>query len=380
MIKKSLFLSISLFILIFLLIGCDIFVKMNRDEFEDENWSGSGYISFTGYTDINSPTSLIVSPDNRNVYVVNNSDSVYCYERESESGWLHGDSFNNFFIDTGAMVNCVAISPDGRHVYLIDSSTSKIYWLSRSFEWGGGLSGNPGSDNIFVSTGLINQIIMAPDGKHIYISDGNKIYWLERNLETGELYGDPLIDFINIGAANYFAVSSDGKNIYAANMGSIYWLSRDFKTGALSYDPVTDFIVISTMGINCFTISLDGRYLYIAQTGLPFIIGSLKRDMKTGACSNYKNQFLNDNNIDWITISPDGKNIYAINNVNNEIRWYIRDINTGDLFENNFFTSPGYLNGPNCIVITPDGKNAYITAHTGGSANMGGIVFFSRDI
>jgi DNA-binding beta-propeller fold protein YncE len=68
-------------------------------------------------------------------------------------------------------------------------------------------------------------------------------------------------------------------------------------------------------------------------------------------------------------VSPDGENVYATNEVSNNISQYSRNTETGKLTTLSPATIPTEVN-PSGITISPDGKSIYATNGTSNSLSQ----------
>ncbi len=227
-----------------------------------------------------------------------------------------------------------------------------------------------------VPAGLLQQvsnITISPDGKNAYgvalLSDALVVF--DRNTTSGALTikSGSAGCFVNsiIGACTVvsdlalngihdIAVSPDGKSLYAASQNSDTLVSfiRNTTTGALT---VSGCLSNSALGGSC-----------VQQPGLL-------------------------DEVAVVTISPDGKNVYAVSavtaspNGSGVISTYSRDATTGALTYNNCISSAPL---GSCVVATgvfdlgfpyaskvalsPDGKTMYLIASSSAS-----IAIFDRD-
>ncbi|MCK4796949.1 MAG: hypothetical protein KAT05_06175, partial [Spirochaetes bacterium] len=260
---------ILLLLFSFLLISCDLFEKTDDNAEKDDKQDEFCRLNLRGYVDINSPEFLTISPDNKHVYVCasGGTPGVYWFKRDIETGWLYGDIFTDYF--SVGWTNVIAISPDGRQVYANDTMTFSIICLQRDLDTG--VLDNPKDKSV----PGVSFFTLTRDGKHLYSTDGMNIYWLTRDLYTGELYGDPTNDFINIpSGVNDIIVSPDGKHLYSTGGMNVYWLTRDFETGRLDCDQMSDYINIPDVNLIGISISPDGKHIYSNDNTLQEI-GSL---------------------------------------------------------------------------------------------------------
>ena len=233
-----------------------------------------------------------------------------------------------------------------------------------------------------VNTGVLNlvtDIKISPDGKNAYAiaTSSNAIVAFDRNATTGALT-------LKTGTAGCFAnasisgqsctvitglldvpqaltISPDGKNVYAVASSSNTLLSfdRDTTTGALTQKSGADGC-LSNASLSSCTTWLDGL----------FHVGA-------------------------ITVSPDGKTVYAVSGVpghslSGKVTAFPRDSSTGTLSTaGSTCVASNDDSQARCVVsvelfeltaaatklvVSPDGRNAYLTARYSNS-----LAIFDRD-
>ncbi len=227
-----------------------------------------------------------------------------------------------------------------------------------------------------VQAGLLHQvsnITISPDGKNAYgaalLSDALVVF--DRNTTSGALTiksgsagcfvnttigACTVVSDLTLDGIHDIAVSPDGKSLYAASQNSdtLVSFTRDTTTGALT---VSGCLSNSALGASC-----------VQQPGLL-------------------------DEVAVVTVSPDGKNVYAVSavtaspNGSGVISTYSRDATTGALTYNNCISSAPL---GSCVVTTgvfdlgfpyaskialsPDGKTMYLIASSSAS-----IAIFDRD-
>ena len=216
-------------------------------------------------------------------------------------------------------------------------------------------------------------------------------------------------------------VSPDGNFAYAASLyssdisstgaattepgGTITMYQRDTTTGALTdigcvrdagapINPITSPCTTTAPGLRAaktITLSSDGRFMYVAALESEAIT-VLARNAGTGALSfvgcvqtvaggapqvcNVTTKGLH--GVRWVTLSPDGKNVYAAASAADAIVEFSRNSTTGmiaplpgadscieDVHARTDTGCPSRaigLNYPRTITISPDGKNAYVAS------------------
>ncbi|KKM04276.1 hypothetical protein LCGC14_1765860, partial [marine sediment metagenome] len=172
----------------------------------------------------------------------------------------------------------VAVSPDGNHVYTASSSDDAVAVFSRDRATGeldfvqifrdgqGGMDGLNGA----------NSVTVSPDGNHVYTAsnDDDAVAVFSRDGATGELNfvqilrdGQGGVD--GLGGANSVTVSPDGNHVYAAGISddAVAVFSRDGATGELSFvQTLRDGQggVDGLDGVRSVTVSPDGKHVYAA--------------------------------------------------------------------------------------------------------------------
>ncbi|MCL6389413.1 hypothetical protein EXT73_02705 [Pectobacterium atrosepticum] len=276
----------------------------------------------------------------------------------------------------------------------------------------------------------VSAIGVSQDGKTLLVTgsegnnNGGKTYLrvYARDAETGKLtllqsftqgeQDDPSTPVIEVNGLNTLTTltqSKDGSSVYVAGgSGSAYSLvqfSRDTTTGLLSYVGI-----VATQGVNGVSgldaavseiaLSDDGTSLYTIN-GVTPVDGStgknavtfFSRDTTSGALA-FVGSLVGSDTIplkspSGIVLSSDGKSAYISNLGNNSITVLSRDAETGSLSyvstinkstiaaDANSAEIPKddrYLNGLQDIVISPDNRFVYVSSNTQGTVSI-----FSRD-
>lgn len=210
-------------------------------------------------------------------------------------------------------------------------------------------------------------------------------------------------------------VSPDQKNVYVASSmdsnqsgsNAVLTFTRDAATGALtqagcisddggdgrpgSDGLCTDGDVLA--GADAIAISPDGRSVYVTAAAMSGI-AVFDRDPDTGALTEsscVKSYSERDRcstatglrQVDGITVSPDGRNVYAAARESNAVVAFSRDEETGALTNIGCVSNTGHdgactdataLDGAGDIVVAPDGNSVYVTAH-----RINAITVLARD-
>lgn len=217
---------------------------------------------------------------------------------------------------------------------------------------------------------------ITPNGKYVFvtkITSGGVIARYSRNTATGQLTA--LSPGVGSGTRNNgIIVSPDGKHLYTTDTtnGRIYMFSINDTNGALTALSGT---YVSTMANSPYnlTLSPDGLYLYVTrQTNSTIYMYS--RDPGTGLLTELAPASVSTNTNPYdIIISPDGKNAYVTNvsGTYKRLTVFTRNTSTGQLTYLSQNTLAQYIIG---VTISPDGNYVYATAPVNDTVYM-----FSRN-
>ena len=186
-----------------------------------------------------------------------------------------------------------------------------------------------------------------------------------------------LIDEDLLHGAYAVTVSPDGNNVYALGYysNSIVHYDRDASTGKLTekFSELGDYTT-DLAGVCGLTVSPDGKNVYAVTTKHPKPkIVRWDRDLSTGVLTN-KVWIFEPALPHGVTVSPDGKNVYAVGTDTSKIVWWDRDSSTGGLTNRKELTPTDKLDGGRSVTVSPDGKNVYAVAESSHS-----IVHWDRD-
>ena len=287
----------------------------------------------------------------------------------------------------------IALSPDGDNLYFTmlvnnrlgrfqrnnsGSLTFDRYWIDNA----GGVNGLGGAFDL----------VASPDGQHLYVTGSSDNALAIFNLDaTGDLdFSQVLVDgsggIDGLNEVSGLDISSDGNHVYVAGYedDSVTFFTRNAGTGALT--AVTVFKdgsggVDGLDGAISLVLSPDGKNLYVTGS-TDDALAVFNRNTGTGALTFVT--FLKDASDDGsgnvvdglngarnLVVSPDGKNLYVTGSNDNALAVFSRDATTGALtFEKAFRNGSDGLENfltPEYLALSADGKNLYVSAYASNS-------------
>jgi 6-phosphogluconolactonase (cycloisomerase 2 family) len=281
----------------------------------------------------------------------------------------------------------VAASRDGKSVYAISEDgdsiatfernrhTGKLRFVNKKVDGQGGVNGidNPGTVDV------------APNGRSVYVtgSDDDAVATFKRNRRNGKL------KFVNakvngqggvegLDQAWAVVVSPDNRNVYVTSYeddaiatfkrkprsGKLRFLNAKFD-GAGGGDDLGDPYGVAVSG--------DGRSAYVTADA-DNAITTFKRNRRNGKLSFVNAKVDGQGGVDGLigawqpTVSGDGRNVYVATEGEGALATFKRNRHSGKLrFVNAKFDSPTVpLVQPYDVVVSRDGRNAYVAVYNAG--------------
>ena len=349
----------------------------------------------SGVDGLDAPFMVKVSPDGKHVYVTATDDqAISIFERNETTGLL---TFKSKMTD--ASLNVVLgfdISSDGNHIYAAGHADGKVVVFSRNATTGLLTYVEAIQDNVNSVDGLSGafSVFVSPDGKNVYVTGvyDNALAIFARDAAAGTLTfmgtqedGQNGVDYL----AFPFNVSgsADGNYIYAlgANDNAINVFERNPTTGILTFKEAQVEGNVGVNGMNYpvnIAVSPDGNQIYTAANGSGAVVVFKKES--DGSLSFTESQESGTNGVAGLgkpyslTVSPDGKNVYAAAYDDNSVVMFSRSEATGNLTYIDMVKDG--QNGVDglyraySITVSPDGKHAYATGNSDDA-----LVVFDRD-
>jgi DNA-binding beta-propeller fold protein YncE len=318
--------------------------------------------------------SIVISPDGKHVYVsAYTADTVVWFSRDLETGEiLYGGRYLDTTVISG--VYGIAISPDGKYVYANAYLSGRVVWLKR--DAGSGALSYAG----MTGTGTTgDDIAVSPDGKCVLVTVATaydeQVVSFTRDAATGSLSGRTAYD---VPRPVSVAISPDSADVYVASMVTnserLYAFRLNSATGSLvangMHSSKAKNVAISSDGKNVYSLGYNISTTYSSitcfgrnsSTGVLMTVGTLSSS--TVPALTYCRA---------IALSPDGKNAYVTADYNHAAVWLTRDPVTGALTQGGAYMD-ACLDQPNDIAVSPDGKHVYVAAK-----NTDTVVWFLRD-
>lgn len=248
-------------------------------------------------------------------------------------------------VQSAALQNAtgVAIAPNGKHAYGLGYASDSIGVFSRNANSGAVAFVEQESGNGLASP---MSVVVSPDNKNVYvagdISDSVHSYSRAANGELSFIDADfdGMDGAEGLDGAHDVVISPDGKHVYAVGReddaiallerlpdGELQWADA-FIDGLGGVDDLVD-----PRGV---TISPDGKHVYAVTAGSGSLV-TFKRSKATGQLDFVESDSIPSAGND-VAVSPDGKRVYTAENAG--VRSFKRNAKTGALTNPKFTDTP----------------------------------------
>jgi len=311
----------------------------------------SGYSQFKAMSEINNPSYLAISNDERFIYAIseegNNKGSASAFSFDKKDGSLK--HLNTEL--TGGDAPCyISIDDAGKNIVVANYSGGSITHFPVEAD------GSLGKASQVVSfsgkgTDLSRQkqphphcIIYSPDGKYIFADDlgTDKVYKFEANNQSDGNYlrvGTPSFFKVADGAGpRHLTFHPNGRYAYLINelSGTVIGFSYDSQNGNLTEIQSIQADTLNAKGSGDIHISSDGRYLYASNRlkGDGLAVFSISQSDGKLTKVGYQETGIHPRNF---VITPNGKYLLVASRDSDVIQVFEIDRNTGlleDTFKN----------------------------------------------
>lgn len=347
---------------------------------------------------------IVLSNDGNHLYATGFSDNaIAAFSRDSNTGALTFiQAITNSDIGGNGLQgsNAVIVSPDDKHVYLASSTDNAIVVFTRSpttgqltlteiqQNGGNGIEGLSGATAITISS----------DGLHLYVTGNrdNAITVFQRDVNTGTLtflqkQQDGLNNVDGLQGAMAITISQDNRFVYVTG-------NKDNAVAVFSASPQLTFVaaykngdqpddnqpaISGLIGASGLSLSPDNKHLYVTGN-IDNTVVAFSRDTGTGELTHLETHKQGINGINSlsgarnIAFSPDGNTLYVASFSSNAIAIFTRDPGTGRLefkqaIQNNT-NNITTLKGVMAITTSPDGAFIYAAAFLSNAINIFGTL------
>lgn len=354
---------------------------------------GSGRLEFVGKTTadgLDMVTSVEISDDGRFLYAAAwQAATITVFERNANTGEL---TLVQELTDRDNLYGSAAIrlSPGGRLAAATAFRSQSVVLFQRDAETGKLTKLDVAKNNVDGVTGLAwaIDVSFSPDSKFVYAIDSrgpSTAFGVRAGSVTAfRITSDNELEFIEAGQDSDFAdirgvvMMPDGKTmaVVSSNAGTLVVLNRDPTTGKTTNRQVVrdeSGGVHGLAGAMGITTSADGKHVYVSsgRFGGDDAV-SVYRFSKEGDLTlvqelvNDRGELKNFRGGNEITVSPDGKNVYAVASLSSSLSCFARDQESGELsFLETVLDDNARLKAVAGLCVSPDGKFVYAAAEQG---------------
>ncbi|MFT4035051.1 MAG: beta-propeller fold lactonase family protein [Patulibacter sp.] len=300
------------------------------------------------------PRASAVSPDGKQVYVVNQSGTLTTFPRNPSTGNL-SDSATT--IATGGYPSAIAMSEEGTSLYVANGVGDSISVYTRDTS-----TGALTSDATVTGPDGPIGIALAPDGKTVYTANSgeSKVSAFTRDTSTGALTS--LASYTVPNYPTSVVVSPDNASVYVTSRatGKLSVFQRDTSNGELTAgSPAT---VDASGTSESVAISPDGSSVYVTHAGSPNgTLNVYSRDASTGALTAGTPAAVDvaGTTPKSVVVSPDGLSVYVTDGSDGSLSTFTRDESSGALTATTTVSFPSNT-AADTPCFSPDGDSLYV--------------------
>ncbi|HKP90497.1 MAG TPA: beta-propeller fold lactonase family protein [Thermoleophilaceae bacterium] len=372
-----------------------------------------------------------VSPNGKNVYVASDRTVVRLDRNTGTGAITEQGGAAACTSETGAgpcadghalsVLFGLSVSPDGKSVYAVAQKSNAVVRFNRDTTTGA-ITQPAGAAGCISETGAgpcadghalsgADAVTVSPNGKSVYVTSLGGVVRLKRNTNTGaitqpagaagcisETGAGPCADGHGLkDGADSVTVSRDGKSVYVASFvnNAVLRLKRNTTTGAITQPAGAAGCISETGAGPCVNgraltgavsvvVSRDGNHVYVAaNTG--DAVARFNRNRTTGAIAQPAGAAgcISETGAGpcadghalvgplWLSLSPDGRNIYAASHKSDAVTRLNRNPSSGGLTQatgaagciSETGSGPcadGHaLFSPLAVAVSADGKSVY---------------------
>ncbi len=313
-----------------------------------------------GIYGLTGPKGITMSPDKKNIYTTAQySMSVFSYDTiTGELTFIQSykdgeDGFNGLYGST-----CVVVSHDNKNVYVVSESENCLSICDRDTNTGLLAVKRILWDNVNGNPGLLGacSIAISNDDRFLYVTawNDNKVSMYERDTTTGNLIWLQTLNGHYANGMYNLKMSNDNNYIYITsyNHNVFYIYKRNPATGAMTYFQTVQNGVDGVQGLldtRTFEISHDDKFLYVlCNSSLVVFLRNTSTGLVT-YLTTYTNGVGGINGMGQnysITIPPDDRSVYTVSYIDSSLTTFSRDTSSGLLtYVNNIKINGNWING-----------------------------------
>jgi uncharacterized repeat protein (TIGR01451 family) len=343
----------------------------------------------SGVDGLSGTTSLDVSPDGLHLYATGFADNALAvFRRNIGTGQLtFVQTIKNSDIGNLGLkgANAILVSPDNKHVYVASTLDNAIVVFTRDTTTGQLTLVEIQQDSLNGGDGLggASSLAISADNLRLYVTGfrDNALSVFDRDVNSGvltflQLQQDGVNGVDGLAGPTSVTVSQDNIFIYATGSSdhAVAIFTRNPSLGELAYVGSLTNGVGGTNGLNGaydVAISPDNQHLYVASNSDSALV-ALSRDMSTGLLTfiaTYQDGVSTINGLGGaraLTLSPQGKTIFVASTNDNALSMFSRDPSTGLLnFNTAVVNNVGgvtTLDGATAVDTSPDSNYVYTSA------------------